>query len=211
MSPVNIFCFSLTIPSIGLTMKEERGVNMYQSYYRKHMLKSGLIITALLVFAIFSTYHIYHKFINQRETDYDSGQMEVVFHEKQGNQITLTQFTPVTDAVGLASHSYTFTVKNNTNQAVQYKIVLAEDQQAMVACGCVDRQIPRELLKVSLRKDHQAPISYVLGEITDGVLLSDVLEANSEEDYSLRIWGMQSNFIVDRTSHFHASIQVIEE
>ena len=55
MSPVNIFCFSLTIPSIGLTMKEERGVNMYQSYYRKHMLKSGLIITALLVFAIFST------------------------------------------------------------------------------------------------------------------------------------------------------------
>ena len=91
------------------------------------------------------------------------------------------------------------------------KIVLAEDQQAMVACGCVDRQIPRELLKVSLRKDHQAPISYVLGEITDGVLLSDVLEANSEEDYSLRIWGMQSNFIVDRTSHFHTSIQVIEE
>ena len=81
----------------------------------------------------------------------------------------------------------------------------------MVACGCVDRQIPRELLKVSLRKDHQAPISYVLGEITDGVLLSDVLEANSEEDYSLvfgacKVISSSIGLVI-----FHANIQVIEE
>ncbi len=184
---------------------------MYRNDYRKHLIKSGLIIAFIFVFAIVSTYYIYHKFSNQREKGFDSGQMEVIFHEKQGNEITLTQFTPVTDAVGLASPAYTFTVENNTTEQVKYRIILKRNEQAMMNDGCLERQIPTELLKLSFRKDHQAPTSYVLSELEDGVLLSDVLKANTKEDYSIRIWAMNSNFMVDKTSHFHASIQVIEE
>lgn len=184
---------------------------MYQNYYWKHMLKSGIIIALLLLFAICSTYYIYQKFSDQREKNYDSGQLEVVFHEKNGNMIDMTQFVAVTDAVGLSNSAYTFTVKNHTASAVRYKVVLTKNKQEIANCGCGDRQIPDELLKLSLRKDHLAPNSYVLGEVIDGVLIEDVLEANNEEDYSIRLWAMYSNFIVDKTSHFHAMIQVVEE
>ncbi len=48
-----------------------------------------------------------------------------------GNEVSLTKFTPVTDAVGLTSPSYTFTVKNNTNESVEYKVKLVSDKEKM--------------------------------------------------------------------------------
>ncbi len=184
---------------------------MYQDYYRKQKFKSGCMIALIFIFAIFSTYFIYEKFSKQREKDYDSGEMEVIFHEKNGNQIHLTQFVPVTDSVGLSSNSYTFTVENNTAKDISYIIKLVKDEKAIINCGCQDRQIPIELLKLSFRKDHLAPTAFVLSEYPDGILQTDTLKAGGKEDYSIRLWAMRSNFMVDKTSHFHASIQVIEE
>ena len=93
---------------------------------RRHNLKSIIIIIFLLTFAIVSTYLIYNKFIRLREQDYDTGKMEIVFHDKEGNYINMERFTPVTDAVGLSSQDYNFTVKNGTSEAVNYKIVLED-------------------------------------------------------------------------------------
>ena len=60
---------------------------MYQKYYRRHMIKSAIIIIFLFVFAIVSTYLIYNNFSSEREQDIDTGEMEVVFHNKDGNKI----------------------------------------------------------------------------------------------------------------------------
>ena len=125
---------------------------MYQAYYKKQRRKSMIIIIFLITFAVVSTYLIYEKFSTSRNTDYDSGEMEVVFHEKRGNEISLTKFTPVTDAVGLTSPSYTFTVKNNTTESVKYKVKLVLDKEKMKSDGCSEKQIPNELLKLSFRK-----------------------------------------------------------
>ena len=95
---------------------------MYQAYYKKQRRKSIIIITFLVLFSLISTYLIYEKFANSRDKDYDTGKMEVVFHEKNGNEISLDKFTPVTDAIGLSSPSYTFTVINNTDKKVKYGI-----------------------------------------------------------------------------------------
>ncbi len=56
---------------------------MYQAYYKKQRRKSIIIIIFLISFAVVSTYLIYEKFSFSRNTDYDSGEMEVVFHEKK--------------------------------------------------------------------------------------------------------------------------------
>ena len=165
----------------------------------------------MFLFAIISTYLIYNKFISLREKDIDTGKMEVVFHGKEGNKINLTKFNPVTDSVGLSSTSYDFTVKNGTTNEVKYKIVLENNEKVINADNCYDKQIPHELLKLSFRKDHQSPKSLILSEYADNVLLEDVLEANSEEDYSIRIWAVNSDFVIDRDSHFHAVIKVVEE
>ena len=105
---------------------------MYQKYYRRHMIKSTIIIIFLFAFAIVSTYLIYNNFSSERERDIDTGEMEVVFHSKEGNKINLTKFTPVSDAVGLSSTEYSFTVKNNTSNSVSYKIVLEPNTNRII-------------------------------------------------------------------------------
>ena len=184
---------------------------MYQKYYRKHMIKSAIIIIFLFAFAIVSTYLIYNNFSSKREHDIDTGEMEVVFHGKEGNKINLTKFTPVSDAVGLSSTEYSFTVKNSTANSVRYKIVIEPNTNRVNSDGCFEKTIPSELLKLSLRVDHQTPVAKILSEYQDNVLYEDTLEADSEEDYSIRLWAINSDFVIDRDSHYHAIIKVIEE
>ena len=184
---------------------------MYSKYNRKHKMKSIIIIAFLLAFAIISTYLIYHNFSSERERDIDTGEMEVVFHSKDGNKINLTKFTPVTDAVGLSSTEYGFTVKDSSNNSVSYKIILESNDNRITRDDCLNKTIPKELLKLSLRVDHQAPKAKILSEYQDNVLYEDTLEANSSEDYSIRIWAINNDFVIDRDSHYHAIIQVIEE
>ena len=184
---------------------------MYQKYYRRHMIKSAIIIIFLFAFAIISTYLIYNSFSNERERDIDTGEMEVVFHGKEGNKINLTKFTPVSDAVGLSTTEYSFTVKNSTANSVSYKIVLEPNTNRINSDECFTKTIPSELLKLSLRVDHQTPVAKILSEYQDNVLYEDTLEADSEEDYSIRLWAINSDFVIDRDSHYHAIIKVIEE
>ena len=184
---------------------------MYQKYYRRHMIKSAIIIIFLFAFAIVSTYLIYNNFSSKREHDVDTGEMEVVFHSKEGNKINLTRFTPVSDAVGLSSTEYSFTVKNSTANSVSYKIVLEPNTNRINSDECFTKTIPSELLKLSLRVDHQTPVAKILSEYQDNVLYEDTLEADSEEDYSIRLWAINSDFVIDRDSHYHAIIKVIEE
>lgn len=184
---------------------------MYQFNYRKHMLKSVVIIVFLFAFAIVSTYLIYNNFSKQRERDVDTGEMKVVFHSQAGNKINLTKFNPVTDAVGLSSDSYDFTVTNSTDKEVKYKIVLEDNTKRIEKDGCAINRIPNELLKLSLRVDHEAPNALILSEYPNNILYEDTLASHSEEDYSIRIWAVNSDFVIDRNSHFHAIIKVIEE
>ena len=184
---------------------------MYQKYYRRHMIKSAIIIIFLFAFAIISTYLIYNNFSSKREHDIDTGEMEVVLHGKEGNKINLTKFTPVSDAVGLSSTEYSFTVKNSTANSVSYKIVLEPNTNRINSDECFTKTIPSELLKLSLRVDHQTPVAKILSEYQDNVLYEDTLEADSEEDYSIRLWAINSDFVIDRDSHYHAVIKVIEE
>ena len=184
---------------------------MYQKYYRRHVIKSAIIILFLFSFAIIATYFIYNNFSNKRERDIDTGNMEVVFHSKDGNKINLTSFIPVSDAVGLSSTEYDFTVKNSTANSVKYKIVLEPNTKIISKDDCSNNIIPSELLKLSLRVDHQAPVAKILSEYQDNILYEDTLDANSEEDYSIRIWAINSNFVIDKDSHYHGIIKVIEE
>lgn len=184
---------------------------MYNNYYRKQQIKSIIIITFLLLFAILSTYFIYNKFSKSRQIDIDTGEMEVVFHEKDGNLINIDKFTPVTDSVGLSSKEYSFTINNKTSNAVRYKIVLEPNYTNCIDYNCINSTIPYELLKLSLRKNSNTPTAGILSEYPNNVIHEDKIDAFSEIDYSIRMWPINSNFLVDKNSNFSATIKVIEE
>ena len=43
------------------------------------------------------------------------------------------------------------------------------------------------------------------------ILYEDTIKAGSEEDFSIKIWAINSDFVIDKDSHYHAVIKVIEE
>lgn len=64
---------------------------MYYYNRKKAIIKSGLIIGFILAIAVFATYHIYYKFEGERNVDYKSKTLDITFHQKTGNKVTLTK------------------------------------------------------------------------------------------------------------------------
>ncbi len=183
---------------------------LYKKQLQQQRIKSAIVIAFLLCFALVATYFIYDTFKDARDAKVNSPNLEVTFHEATKDSITLLKFHPVSDSIGLSSQAYTFTVKNQRNHQVSYKIELVDDLEEQERCGCQDNLIPKELLKLSVRKDHQVADAVLLSEYQDHILRADSLDANQEENYTIRIWAVNSNFVVNSSAHYHGRIKVTE-
>ena len=183
---------------------------MYYNY-RKERLKSALIICFILAIAIFATHHIYYKFQNERNTDYSSESLDITFHEETGDKVTLTRVTPVTDAVGLSSQSYTFTIKNNMTIPVNYTIKLVDDLEMVFEDNCGEIEMPKDIIRVAIKSEEKTEI-YTLSELEDGVLETDKIKPLDEEEYTIRVWTTQNTTLqAGSTRHYHGKIQIVED
>ena len=183
-------------------------------YYnrKKEIKKNSIIITFILLLAIVSTYYIYHKFEGARNVDYNSDSLEVVFHEIDGNEVKITKVTPVTDSVGLSSHAYTFTIKNNLTQPVSYKIKLIDDLEKIVEDECGEYQISKQFIKVSIKEDKKENKIFTLQNLKDEVILDTKIKELAEKNYTVRVWvDKDSNLPTGTDLHYHGEIQVEEE
>ena len=183
---------------------------MYNNY-KKQRIKSVIIICFIFALAIFATHHIYYKFENERDTDYSSESLDITFHEETKDKVTLTKVTPVTDAVGLASQAYTFTIKNNMTIPVNYTIKLVDDLEKIFEDECSDYQMPKDSIRVSIKDDKKTEI-YNLSDLTDNVLKKEKIKALGEKEYVIRVWTRQDTAIKAGTvRHYHGEIQIIED
>lgn len=184
---------------------------MYYNY-RKQRIKSALIICFILALAIFATHHIYYKFQNERNTDYSSESLDITFHEETGDKVTLTRVTPVTDSVGLASQAYTFTIKNNMTVPVSYTIKLVDDLETVFEDNCSEYQMPKDIIKVSVREGKKDNKIFNLSELPEGTLETNKIDPLDEEEYTIRVWTKQDITIqAGSIKHFHGKIQIIED
>ena len=183
---------------------------MYYNY-KKERLKSALIICFILAIAIFATHHIYYKFQNERNTDYSSESLDITFHEETGDKVALTRVTPVTDAVGLSSQSYTFTIKNNMTIPVDYTIKLVDDLEMVFEDNCGEIEMPKDIIRVAIKSEEKTEI-YTLSELEDGVLETDKIKPLDEEEYTIRVWTTQNTTLqAGSTRHYHGKIQIVED
>lgn len=183
-------------------------------YYnrKKAIIKNITFIILILSIAIIATYNIYYHFMNATNIDYSSESLDIIFHEKNGAKVSLTKAVPVPDSVGLSSASYTFTIKNNLTEPVSYQIKLVDDIDSMMIDSCEEAQLPKELLRVSVKGDNGKNEIYTLSELEDGVLETNVLQALGEKNYAIRIWLTSSPTMnIGNDLHYHGMIQVVEE
>ena len=182
-------------------------------YYnrKKTFIKNIIYIIAILALAIIATYNIYYHFVGATDTDYSSESLDITFHEKNGAKVTLTKAVPVSDSVGLSSSAYTFTIKNNLTEPVDYQIKLTEDLDTVLKDLCIETQLPKELLRVSIKSGKEKNIIFTVSDLEDGILEIGTMKALEEKDFSVRIWLNNSETVnVINDSHYHGIIQVIE-
>ncbi|MBQ8132644.1 MAG: hypothetical protein IJ193_09145 [Bacilli bacterium] len=180
-------------------------------YYngKKELLKNILIIGIILGIAVVSTHYIYYKFQKERDVDYNSKSLDIVFHEKAGANITIEKAKPVTDSVGLSSNSYTFTVKNNLTEPVKFKINLVDDLEKILEDDCQDITMDKHFIKVSLKEGNGPNKIYLLSDLEDGTIGKVKIKALEEKDYTIRLW-VDSNYEGNSNHHYHGIIKVEE-
>lgn len=182
-------------------------------YYnrRKTIIKNATFIIAILALAIIATYNIYYHFKGSTDIDYSSESLEITFHEKNGAKIALTKSIPVSDSVGLSSQAYTFTIKNNLTEPVKYQINLTEDIEAIIDDLCQEQQIPKDLIRISIKANNEKNHIYFLSELENGIIENTEIEALGEINYSVRLWLYNSETMsIGNDLHYHGIIQVLE-
>lgn len=182
-------------------------------YYnrRKFIMKNIIIMSFILLLAVFATYHIYYKFQEERNIDYSSDSLDVTFHEKSGDKIDITKLTPVTDAIGLSSNAYALSIKNNLTEPVSYKLKILDDIDGIINDSCGQQQIPKELIKVAIKETNAKIKILNLSEIENNIIETDTLAALGEKKYTIRVWITNEQAVtVNPNLHYHGIIQVLE-
>ena len=184
---------------------------MYYYNRKREILKNGIIITLILLIAVFATHYIYYKFKSERNVDYSSKSLDITFHEKSGDKVELTKVTPVTDSVGLSSKSYTFTIKNNLTDTVKYKIKLVNDTKKIVIDQCGEYQIPKNIIKISIKDDNNKDEIYILSDLEKGIIKNKKIKSLDQDNYTIRVWTSTNTLPNGSNLHYHGIIKVEEE
>lgn len=183
---------------------------LYKKARNKMLIKSFVFIFLILGLAVFSTYKIYNKFESTRDKISSSPDLTVTYHGKQGEKVTMTKVVPVTDAVGLSSNAYKFTIKNNKGTKVKYRVVLKEDAETYKKDNCLENKIPDNIVKVGIHPSGEVSKIYNLDDLEGKVLDTGTISPQSEEDYTVRFWISKNTIATESNMHFHGII-VVEE
>ena len=185
---------------------------MYQINRRREMVKNIVYVTFILLIAVVSTYYIYNKFQGDRNIDFNSESLDVTYHEKSGDKLTLTKVTPVTDSVGLSSKAYSVTIKNNLTKDVNYKVKIVDDVEKYIEDECEDNVIPKDNIRISVKVNKKSNKIYYLHELEDNLLLDDTIKALETKNISIRMWIRQDSILPTNTRlHYHGIMQVLED
>ena len=182
----------------------------YQSSMKKFLIKSLLQLSFVLLVAVVSTYYIYNKYTGNREIDISSESLDITYHDKDEDKISITKATPVTESVGLSSNSYVFSIKNNLTEKVNYKVKIIDDIEKIISDQCDEKQIPKEDIKISVKEGNKSNEIFHLSELEEKVLLDTSVDALDTVVITIRVW-VDKDSVTPNDSHYHGLIQIIEE
>ena len=115
----------------------------------------------------------------------EAGTLSLVLDE--GNAINVSDSVPMSDADGLATDAYTFSLQNNGNVTSEYTIYLDD-----ASIDSADERFDDSALKYSLKKNAEASTTALLSTLQDDngkrVLETGTIEAGTTNTYSLNLW-----------------------
>lgn len=179
---------------------------------KKELIKNGIKVSLILLFAIVCTYYIYNKFESNRSIDYSSTSLDVIYHDKGADKIDITKVTPVTDSVGQSTNTRSLTVKNNLTVGVNYIVKIVENKEKVLEDECGNYQIPASEIRISIKTNKGQNKIYNLSDLEDGVLLDTKIDALGKNTITIRAWVNKDTYLTPGSNmHFHGVIQILED
>lgn len=185
--------------------------NSFKEIALTKMAKRQLLVTLLSIFGVTfvafgSAFAVFTTSV--KEEDYNTiavGTLNITFGTE--STIDLNGQYPVTDAVGLASTAYTFTIKNTGTLAASYTVHIQDDTDMISQDGCSGSQLDKNYIKYSL----DGKLVNILGNMANNnnyQIASDTLEAGASKTYTIRVWianGAPNSIL---NTHYHGKIVV---
>ncbi len=135
-------------------------------------------------------------------------ELEVRLDEYDGKTIQLLNTYPLTDASGIKTKAYEFSLVNHMNFKLNYKIQLILDDDAIKKCGCQDNLLDESVIRYQLIRNDSFVLIDTLKNTDNWILDQEVIGASEVNHYSLRLWLAENAENEYMGKHFHASIKV---
>lgn len=115
-----------------------------------------------------------------------AGSLNMVLDESTSNGITLTNTIPMSDARGLRTEEYTFTLENRSSLDTAYTIYLDD-----MALDTTKTRMPDKYIKYSITKNSGEATTRLLteaGSNPNRILDTGTIDSNNTNSYTLRFW-----------------------
>lgn len=174
------------------------------------IIKNTFIVGVILLFAAICTYFIYNKFQTNRDVNFSSKSMDIIYHDN-GNKITINKVIPMTDSVGLSTNGYSLSIKNNLTIPVKYKVKIIDDAELNIEED-YEKLIPKEDIRISIKEGKNNNKIYNLVELEKGILLDSELKALDSKNITVRVWIKKDSSLPSGSDmKYHGIIQIIED
>lgn len=71
--------------------------------------------------------------------------------------------------------------------------------------------IPKDNIKIALKKNNNKDEIYYLNDINNNIIVSDIINPNESNYYSIRVWVTNNTSLVNGTNlHYHGLINLEE-
>ena len=95
---------------------------------------------------------------------------------------------------------------------VNYTIKLVDDLETIFEDNCSEYQMPKEIIRISIREDNKENKISNLTELPDGVIDQTKIDPLGQKEYTIRVWTTQDTTIqAGSTRHYHGKIQIVED
>lgn len=175
------------------------------------MAKRELIITLISILGVttLSLGSAFAIFTTQNESDYHVikvGTLNIDFGQDANNTIDLNGQYPKSDALGLSSTPYNFTIENTGSLPARFEVSIEDDLEMIEQDACTSKQLNKEYIKYSLDGTSVSTISALA--INNYKIDTGVLDPGAAKTYTIRVWISETAGNDALNKHYHGKIVV---
>ncbi len=175
---------------------------------RRDVFITFLSVLGVSLILLGNSYALFTSFNTSKEYNaINIGTLKMEYTDVDVNKsLNLTDSLPMTDADGLKTKGYRFSLTNDGTLATKYAIRLVDDNDLIKIDECADKLLPKNFIKVSI--DNSVPVLLSSLKEADYTLIEGTLQPGEKIVYSLKAWlDIESdNTIFNK--HYHGKLLI---